>query len=419
MIQNLYAWIYLPHKIEPVLCGRLWRDQSLYCFQYDENYLNNNQAIAINPIELPLVNMVQQFSELPNSLRDSAPDFWGRRVLLNIGSASEDDDLSFLISSCDRIGAIDFQLSKDNYISKKTVSFNLIDLIQSVDKVLNNIPLSIEEDFTLINGSTIGGDRPKALIESNDCKYIAKFSTSLDLFSYVKAEYIAMQLAEKVGLTVAETQYTQCLGRDVLLVKRFDREKSTDGWTRQIVLSALTLLQLTEMEARYASYEDLAGIIRTNFPHARMVIRELYSRMTFNILIGNTDDHARNHAFLWDGLNFNLAPAYDICPQGRTGYEATQAMLISGTNRSSTLETCLVAAPIFGLEKKEAISIISNQIQGILDHWDFLCNETQLSENDRQLLWGRQFLNPYAFIGDLPDEIKSLQPKQDNFNYSF
>jgi len=106
--------------------------------------------------------------------------------------------------------------------------------------------------------------------------------------------------------------------------------------------------------ARYASYETLSEIIRLRFTSPRHTLKELFSRLAFNILCGNTDDHARNHAAFWDGKALTLTPAYDICPQGRTGNEASQAMLISGNNNLSRLKTCLETAHNFLLSKKEA-----------------------------------------------------------------
>ena len=96
-----------------------------------------------------------------------------------------------------------------------------------------------------------------------------------------------------------------------------------------------TLLGLDEMMARYASYATLAEMIRHRFTELRDTLRELFSRLAFNILCGNTDDHARNHAAFWNGASLTLTPAYDICPQGRRGNTASQAMLISGDNRMS------------------------------------------------------------------------------------
>ena len=120
--------------------------------------------------------------------------------------------------------------------------------------------------------------------------------------------------------------------------------------------SALTMFGLNDMTARYASYEDFAEIIRHRFTEPKKTLKELYSRLVFNILCGNTDDHARNHAAFWDGKALTLTPAYDICPQGRTGNEASQAMKISGNRNLSQLKSCLGAAHHFLLSKKERFS---------------------------------------------------------------
>src|SRR5690606_18075858 len=127
-------------------------------------------------------------------------------------------------------------------------------------------------------------------------------------------------------------------------------------------VSALTILALDEMMARYASYEALAEIIRHRFTDPKQTLRELFSRLVFNILCGNNDDHARNHAAFWDGKALTLTPAYDICPQNRTGNEASQAMLITGTQNLSQLKTCLEAAPHFQLSKEEAHAIFRHII---------------------------------------------------------
>ena len=142
-----------------------------------------------------------------------------------------------------------------------------------------------------------------------------------------------------------------------------------------------------------------AELIRHRFAHPARDLRELFARLVLNILCGNTDDHARNHAAFWDGETLSLTPAYDICPQGRTGNEATQAMLISGTNRMSRLEVCLNAAKNFLLDGYEAKEIIAAQVKTIRERWDSVCDEGEVSDTDRRLWWGRQFFNPFAFSG--------------------
>lgn len=127
------------------------------------------------------------------------------------------------------------------------------------------VPLTPELDQALHHGSSIGGARPKALIDSDHKKFIAKFSTSSDIYSIVKAEFIAMRLAELAGLNVASVSLARAAQKDVLLIERFDRVLSTGKWQRKSMISALTLFGLDEMMARYASYEELAEIVRRQF----------------------------------------------------------------------------------------------------------------------------------------------------------
>ena len=133
--------------------------------------------------------------------------------------------------------------------------------------------------------------------------------------------------------------------------------------------------------------------------------------MTFNVLVGNTDDHARNHAAFWDGDRLALAPAYDICPQSRVGREASQAMRIHGVQRRSQLSLCLAAANEFLLTEERAMEIVKHQIAVIARNWDSVCGEARLNDADRRLLWRRQFLNDLAFEGlevQLGDVIEGL-----------
>ena len=206
-----------------------------------------------------------------------------------------------------------------------------------------------------------------------------------------------MRLAALAGINVAPVKLVQAAQKDILLIERFDREKSAKGWTRKAMVSALTLFGLDDMMARYASYETFAEIIRHRFDDPKETLEELFSRIVFNILCGNTDDHARNHAAFWNGKTLQLTPAYDICPQGRTGSEATQAMLISGDNRLSKLKSCLDAAPHFQLTESEAKAIFEKQREAIEANWDKVCDEANLNEVDRKLFWKRQFLNAFAF----------------------
>jgi len=403
-----YVWIWLPMEVQPVVAGKLTTENNKLLFNYGKSYLARKDSISIYDTELPLhsgfLPLLSGLS-MPNCIRDAAPDAWGRRVIINkrLGLKGRDIDstqlneLTYMLESgSDRIGALDFQHSPTEYIPRASSNATLTELLESAERVEKGIQLTTELDQALHHGSSIGGARPKALIEDNNKKYIAKFSSSSDLYSIIKSEFIAMRLAALSGINVAPVKLTKASNKDILLIERFDRITSSQGWKRRSMVSALTILGLDEMMARYASYENLAEIIRAKFTDAPSTLKELFSRLVFNILSGNTDDHARNHAAFWDGNMLTLTPAYDICPQNRTGNEATQAMLIKGNNNFSRMETCIEAAGIFLLSTEEAISIIEHQKSTITQHWDEICDAAELTQIDKKLLWNRQFLNPYS-----------------------
>ena len=409
-----FVWIWLPGKTEPVVAGRLAAIDDRLMFNYGRSYLKRDNRVPIYLPELPLRAGVLPLLDgltMPSCLRDAAPDAWGRRVILNrsFGSkrnesdAASIDELTYLLQSgSDRMGALDFQVSATDYVAREAMPASLAELMNATASVEKGLPLTPELDRALLHGTSIGGARPKATVASRERKFIAKFSSQNDLYSVVKAEFVAMRLAAESGLNVAPVTLEHTAGRDVLLVERFDRQLSEHGWERRAVVSALTLLGLDEMMARYASYAELATIIRHRFTAPKQMLRELFGRMLFNVLCGNTDDHARNHAAFWDGRSLALTPAYDICPQSRTGGEATQAMLIAGDRRWSRISLCLDAAPLFLVSAADALAMATRQVATIRDLWGAVCTEARLSEVDRNLLWRRQFLNSFAFEGAPP-----------------
>ncbi|MCB5190652.1 type II toxin-antitoxin system HipA family toxin [Methylobacillus arboreus] len=420
-----YVWIWLPGATQPVVAGLISRDGDRFLFNYGRSYLDRSDAIPIYEPELPLMRGIippKAGLTLASALRDAAPDAWGRRVILNrltaTGIKDADiaalDELTYLLESgSDRIGGLDFQESPTEYISRIGKTASLEELMNAAAMVESGVPLTPDLDQALFHGSSLGGARPKAMIEDGGRKFIAKFSSSTDTYNIVKAECVAMRLAAEVGLHVAPVHFRHAAGKDVILIERFDRLKAGNGWQRRLMVSALTLFGLDEMMARYASYEDFSDIVRQRFDEPEATLRELFSRLVFNIICGNTDDHARNHAAFWNGKTLKLTPAYDICPQYRTGNEATQAMLIIGENRMSNLATCLEAAPKFLLDKTEATEIITQQLEIVCMRWTGICDEVALSEVDRLLFWGRMFLNPFIFEGS-PEAISRLaQTKQE------
>lgn len=417
-----YVWIWLPESEKPVVAGRLEEAGGEVSFVYGRSYLEREGRISIYSPELPLIERrIRPLPELsaPGCILDAGPDAWGQRVIMNrlLGSEAANADpadlgaLSFLLESgSDRIGALDFQASAADYVPRERETATLDELAASAERVDAGIPLTPALDEALFRGSSIGGARPKALIDDGDRGLIAKFSSSTDTIAMVQGEYIAMELGRRAGLDIAPVKVTKALGKTVLLVERFDR--IADTAKRRALVSALTILELNELAARWASYAELAQVIRERFTQPAKALRELFARITFNILVGNTDDHARNTAAFWDGEALSLAPAYDICPQLRSGGEAAQAMIIgddSDSFRLSQLAGCVQRAHIYQVSQTDAKEIIDRQIEAIEENWHDVCDQAGLPEVERKRFRGRQFLNPFALDGySTPSAIKRL-----------
>ncbi len=403
--EAVFVWIWLPGATTPVVAGRLDAVGPVIQFTYGRSYLARADAIAIYEPELPLVDApIAPRGRIAGCIEDAAPDAWGRRVILNrhVGQGALDTAdlgiLSYLVESgSDRIGALDFQSSASDYVARSAGAATLDELAQSAEKVENGIPLSPALDLALLHGTSVGGARPKALLSDGTRRLIAKFSSTTDPYPVVKGEFVAMELARRAGLGVAHVELATALGKDVLLIDRFDREQTGE---RRAMVSALTILELDELGARYASYADLARVVRSRFTDAQATLRELFARVTFSILTGNNDDHARNHAAFWDGLMLTLTPAYDICPQPRAGGETAQVMAIGEDGwRMSQVAGCVVRAATYRLSEADAREIVDHQIDVIVDDWRDVCDEAGLTEVERRSFEHRQFLNPYATEG--------------------
>lgn len=366
-------------------------------FGYGERYRQRADAISLFDVELPLEGRglvdPPDGLEIAGCLNDAGPDSWGQRVILNriAGRGADFGELSRLTylaeAGSDRIGALDFQPSAREYDHRGSEQATLEQTLEVAERIETGEPVPAELEQALRAGSSVGGARPKALLRDGDRHLIAKFSSLTDTWPVVRGEYVAMRLAERCGLDVAGVQFVEAGGRDVLLVERFDRVPGTGQ--RRAILSALTLLGLPETSPRLAAYGDLSELMRRRFTAPGRTRRELFSRMVFNVLCGNTDDHARNHAAFWDGRELTLTPAYDICPLLRVGGEATQAMLL-GTGddpyRLSNVGGCVDRADLYGLTAEQAQEIVEHQLATIEAGWDEVCDEARLTRTQRAVL---------------------------------
>ena len=254
--REAFVWVWLPGETRPVVAGRLAAAGDQLVFNYGRSYLDRNNAISLYEPELPLRSGILPLVKglrMPSCIRDAARDAWGRRVIINckLGAKAQHidtdqlDELTYLLESgSDRTGALDFQLSATDYVAREGATASLDELLNAASESRREYLSVLISTRALLHGSSIGGARPKAMITSNDRKYIAKFSSQSDLYSVVKAEYVAMRLAAEAGINAAPVNLQLVGGKDVLLIERFDREKARDGWQRRAMVSALTLLDL-------------------------------------------------------------------------------------------------------------------------------------------------------------------------------
>jgi serine/threonine-protein kinase HipA len=420
------VWAWLPGHTEPVLAGALElrkrqtvRSRSAqrggpFDFAYSRAYLERSDAISLYTPELPLEGGWQEPDverSMAGCLRDGSPDSWGQRVIDDrlfaksgpVANDLEVDDLTYLLESgSNRIGALDFQASNTTYVPRQTTA--TLDELHQAAQALEDGTLTAELAVALTAGTAVGGARPKVIVAGDDGReYIAKLSLSTDPYPVVKAEAVGMDLARRVGIAVPPTVIVRSLGRDVLLVERFDRPGDK---TRRMIVSALTLLGFSDfLGARWSSYPEILDKLHQLAPPGTGSLGPaLLERIILNILIGNTDDHARNHAVFWDGRHVELTPAYDLCPQLRTGREANQAMdigraassVVQGT-RASNRSTIIAAAADYGVTPAEAANMFDRQADIIQAQWDDAAAVAELTRREADLLYGRQILNDYAF----------------------
>lgn len=411
---ELYVWVWLPGASEPVVAGVLTRTdrvharQPVLAFTYARSYLARSEAVSLFLPELPLGDDTLDptrpvFGRSPLSLhgclRDASPDAWGRRVI-NLRFAGNPDielsELTYLANSgSNRVGALDFQHSPRIY-GHRGEEATLEQLMRAAELVEAGMTLPEELAAAAGHGTSIGGATPKAVLVDGSRQLIAKFSSTADTRPVVQAEAAAMFLAALVGVRVAPSEVRSVAGRKVLLLDRFDRGLSGQ---RRLMISGLTILGRHELEARYSSYADLAHAVRTGpWVQVGLTLRQLFLRQVFNVCIGNTDDHLRNHAAFWDGRTLELTPAFDLTPQPRSTQVATHAIGLTSTGeRFSQLRLCRAAAAEFQVSPRDADEIIDHVVTTVRSRWRDAADHARLRAADAESLMGREVLNPYIF----------------------
>jgi serine/threonine-protein kinase HipA len=402
-----YVYIALPGETDLVTAARfeLTADGSgipLGRLVYGQSYLARADAVPFDPVELKLAPRIYETTVMQGvfgALRDAGPDSWGRRVIeRHIGKASLNELEYLLHSPDDRAGALAFGLTPRPPASKR--KFNqtiLLTKLQAIaDAIVADTELPIDPDVTqaeelLLVGTSMGGARPKAVVEDGDGLWIAKFNRPDDAWNHARVEHAMLSLARTCGIGVAASKTTSVGGRDVLLVKRFDREKSDAGYRRARMVSALTLLRAEDSpQARDRwSYIGLVEELRRISGEPKRDAAQLFRRMCFNALISNTDDHPRNHAVIAKNRDWALAPAYDLTPTPLVSLERRDLAMICGDlGRYANAQNLLSQSARFLLPDDEARGIVETMRSRVKDTWREIARGAGVSEKDCERIAG-------------------------------
>jgi serine/threonine-protein kinase HipA len=395
------VFIYLPGQIRSLAAGQYQYDAQnrVGHFTYFQDYLELPDALPVDPITLPLGTTRQStvFNEgLHGAFRDSVPDLWGRLVLENLQGlpvGSVDAERLLLLSDASRAGNLDFRESRtqgEKPFGPPAVE-DFDDLIEAAATIENNATLTPHMRMLMGHGDSnfsMGGARPKCLVENADGLWLAKLPSKHDTWNNARVELATMRLAESCGIRVPEMRLAQTGRSDILMLKRFDREKTVAGYARLGYLSALSVMGLDESDRSRHSYLEFADRVRSFFPQSwtRDKGEELFRRILFNIFARNTDDHARNHGILLCGTNMELSPAFDITPTVATPGITTEfnlAMAPGPLGRVASIENALAGAAHFGLNAEQAAATV-HDVGEKVGLWRQYFEEAGVSEEDME-----------------------------------
>ena len=402
-----YVYVFLPGETEFVTAGKfvLTKDRldvPVGRFVYGQSYLARENAVPIDPFELNLGTKTFETRRLKGvfgALRDAGPDYWGRRVIEKHSGRSQLGELDYLLySPDDRAGALGFGLNREPPAPRREFNrtIDLAKLQTLADAVINDEELRPDQETEqvqelLLLGTSMGGARPKAVVEDSRGLWVAKFNRPDDRWNCAKVEHAMLVLARACGIQSAESRVEAIGDRDVLLVKRFDREKTDQGYHRARMLSALTLLRSEDsyQDRDKWSYLLLAEELRRVSSREKQDVQELFRRMCFNALISNTDDHPRNHAVIALKEHWLLSPAYDLTPSVPVSIERRDLALICGNaGRYAHAENLLSQSTRFMLSRPDAQAIIQTMERTIADRWYEICRAEGVTEKDCEKVSG-------------------------------
>jgi len=399
--RECYVYIVLPGTAEFVTAGRFRVAQApggeaVGEFVYGRRYLERTDAVELDPVELRLRRGKYETARMQGffgAIRDSMPDYWGRRIIEKNAGHAQLEEFDYLKRGPDdRAGALGFGLNVQPPAPQRTFNRTLdLERLQvAADAVINNQAdiagsAASQVEALMLLGTSMGGARPKAVVEHDQDLWLAKFTRQDDRWNHPRVEHGLLKLAEACNLTVADSKITAVGGRNVLLVRRFDRDRTESGYRRHRMVSALTLLQIDDSPtARTAwSYIMLADEIRRASAEPAADLRELFERMCFNAAVSNLDDHPRNHAIIAKERDWRLSPAYDLTPAPVIAKDRRELAMTCGKfGRYANRENLLSDHARFLLSKDEAAALLHNIVETVRLQWRPEMRRAGVSEAD-------------------------------------
>ena len=384
--REAYVYIQLPGTLDTVPAALL-RVQTLPDgtligrFRYGDRYLQRQEAVALDPFQLPLDKTVYEFTQLkgiPGAVRDAGPDAWGRRVIEHKleRSAADLHEIDYLLHGPqDGAGYLSFGLKAEPPAPKRQYNrtHQLAELIAATQAIEEGRPVAAHVLEQLDPGTSMGGARPKTTIEDAQSLWLGKFPAKDDRFNLQRVEIATLDLARRCGLNVTQARLQSVGDSDVLMLQRFDRDYDyiDKGYLRLGLVSGLTVLDGgdSHLDRERWSYPLLADNLRRWSDKPQADCAELFRRMVFNAAVTNNDDHPRNHAMLRRQKGWRLSPAYDLVPAPVVSLERRDlALTVGNYGRTASIYNLMSQAGRFGLSAQEARAEIDRLVD-VVRQW--------------------------------------------------
>jgi serine/threonine-protein kinase HipA len=390
----LYLWL-VTQPARPILIGELHliRTTRGVSLRYSPEWLERGFPISE---DLPLIDdelIPNEPGIASGAVDDARPDRWGERVIRFLDRPPRLSLLEYLyFAGDDRFGALGVSTSGTEYVPRKLGPLPALGDTDTIHELIRRVqanePVPEEQKRLISPGVTLGGARPKALLDIAGEQWVIKFDDGEPADTPL-VEHASMLLAQKANIRVAATQAVRLIHGHAVIIKRFDRENGG----RLHCLSACVALRAA---AERFGYPELAQLLRrrgvVEDDQNVRDMHELFRRMVFNILIDNTDDHEKNHALVvTDAQQYRLSPAYDVLPSGQAlGF---QQMRVGEDEADSTLVNALSMAQMFDLKKDAAVQQV-REVVAVVNDWQRHFSECGVTRGDIDL-YAEQIDRPF------------------------